>query len=162
MSEPPLPNHLQRWPGLFEWRDGIVVPAPPEDAEVARNYPRVSDKGPLVSGARLTLMARRHQYRAGEEIRVLHVVDVVEPGRQLYVMGPKPIYGEYVDDTLVTPLPPDDMWEPATYNGPILPTPAVDYNYAITSYRFDRVGTHRIQWRVGDLHSNVLSVEVVP
>ena len=162
MSEPQIPDYLQRWPGLFEWRDGSVVDAPPEDADVARSYPQFSDKGPLVSGTRLTLMTRRHQYRVGEDVRVLHIVEVVEPGRQLYVMGPKPIYGEHVDDALVTAPPPDDMWEPATYNGPILATPAVDYNYQITSYHFDRAGTHRIQWRAGNLHSNVLSIEVVP
>ena len=162
MSELPIPIHLQRWPGLFEWRDGVVVEAPVEDANVARAYPRFSDKGPLISGTRLTLMTRRHRYRAGEEVRIVHVVEVIEPGRHLYVMGPKLAYAEYVDDVLMTPPPPDDMWEPGTYNGLILPTPAVDYNYEITSYRFDDLGPHRIQWRAGNLRSNVLSIEVVP
>jgi hypothetical protein len=162
MDEEAIPNHLQHWPGLFEWRDGVVVEAPPEDINVARNYPRFPDKGPLVSGLRLTVMSRRLQYHLGEEVRIVHVVEVIEPGRELYVVGPKPVYGEYVDDVLVTALPPDDVWEPATYNGPILPSPAVDYNYDITAYRFDQVGTHRIQWQIGTLHSNVLVVEVIP
>jgi hypothetical protein len=52
--------------------------------------------------------------------------------------------------------------EPATYNGLTVPSPAVDYNYEITSYRFDAVGEHRIQWRLGALRSNVLTIEVVP
>ena len=162
MGEQVIPNHLRRWPGLFEWRDGVVIDAPPEDVEVARSYPQFSEKGLLVSGVRLTVMSRRLRYRVGEEVRVVHVVEIVEPGREVYVMGPKPVYGEYVDDILVTAVPPDDVWEPATYNGPILPSPAVDYNYDITAYRFDQIGAHRIQWRLGTLRSNVLTIEVVP
>jgi hypothetical protein len=162
MDEPKIPNHLRHWPGLFEWRDGRVVEAPPEDVDVARDYPQFSDKGPIVSGMRLTVMSRRLQYSAAEEARIVHVVEVVEPGRKVYIMGPKPVYGEYVDDVLVTAPPPDDLWEPATYNGPILPSPAVDYNYEIKAYRFDQAGAHRIQWRLGTLRSNVLTIEVTP
>jgi hypothetical protein len=54
------------------------------------------------------------------------------------------------------------VWEPSTYNGPILSSPAVDYNYDITVYRFDQVGKHHIQWRIGTIQSNVLTLETVP
>lgn len=162
MGKQAIPNHLRHWPGLFKWRDGVVVEAPAVDVDVAKNYPWFADKGPLVSGMRLTVMSQKLRYRLGEEVRVVHVVEVVEPGRELYVVGPKPIYGECIDGVLVTPAPPDDVWEPATYNGPTLPSPAVDYNYDITSYRFNRLGVHTIQWRIGNLRSNELAIEVVP
>jgi hypothetical protein len=160
MGEQTIPDHLRHWPGLFEWQDGVIVEAPTADIDVARNYPRFPDKGPVVSGVRLTVMSRKLQYHVGDEVRIIHVVEVVEPGRQLYVMGPKPVCGEYVDNVLVTAVPPDDVWEPDTYNGPVLPSPAADYNYVITAYRFDQIGTHTIQWRVGTLGSNVLTIEV--
>jgi hypothetical protein len=161
-GDPSVPTHLRNWPGLYEWRDGAVVEAPPEDVATARGYPRFEDKGPLLAGLRLTVMSRRQRYRRGEEVRIIHVVEAVEPGRVLYVMGPKPVYGEYVDDVLRTPAPPDDVLEPAIYNGPTLTGPAVDYNYDITAYRFDEAGEHRIQWRLGALRSNILAIVIIP
>jgi hypothetical protein len=162
MGEQTIPTHLRRWPGLFEWRDGVVVDAPPEDAEVARSYPRFADKGPLTNGMRLTVMSRRPSCRAGDEVRVVHVVEFVEPGQTVYVVGPKRVYGEYVDDVLATAPPPENVWEPSPYNGPVLSSPAVDYNYDITAYRFDRIGNHQIQWRIGAVQSNVLTLEIAP
>jgi hypothetical protein len=162
MSNQGIPIHLRHWPGLFEWRDGVVVDARPADVAVARAYPSFPYKGPLIDGMRLTLMSRSLRYRVAEEVRIIHVVEAVDPGRQLYVMGPKPVYGEHVDGALVTSAPPEDVWAPATYNGPALPSPAVDYNYEVTTYRFDRAGAHTIQWRIGSLRSNDLVIEVVP
>jgi hypothetical protein len=161
MSSPSIPQHLRHWGGLFERRGNRIVDAPPEDVAVARSYPLFPDKGSIISGIRLTLMVRRRQYRIGEEVRVVHVVEMVEPGREVYVMGPKPVYGEYVDEVLVTPPPPDDVLEPSTYNGLVLPSPAVDYNYDITAYRFADAGEHRIQWRLGAVRSNIVRIEVV-
>ena len=51
---------------------------------------------------------------------------------------------------------------PMEYSGVTLPSPAVDYNYDITAYRFNEAGTHLIQWRLGELRSNILSIEVFP
>jgi hypothetical protein len=112
MSDPSIPQHLRHWGGLFERQGNRIVDAPPEDIAVARTYPLFPDKGSIISGVRLNLMSQRRQYRIGEEVRVVHVVEVVEPGREVYVMGPKPVYGEYVDDVLVPP-PPDDVLQPA-------------------------------------------------
>jgi hypothetical protein len=63
-------------------------------------------------------------------------------------MGPKPIYGEYVDDQLATPQLPlgYDPLIPHMYSGAILPGPAVDYNYDITTYVFSVSGTHTLHW----------------
>ena len=160
MGQQELPGYLRHWPGLFEWHDGVLRNAPAADVAVARSYPSYADKGLLVNGRRLTVMSRSLLYRVAEEVRVIHVVEVVEPGQELYVMGPKPVYGEYLNDVLVTPQPPGDIWAPDTYNGPVLPSPAVDYNYEITAYRFDRAGKHTVQWCIGNLRSNRLEIEV--
>jgi hypothetical protein len=160
MNDEPIPEYLHRWPGLFEWRDGIIVDAPPKDVEVARAYPRFPDKGPLTDAARLTLMTRKSQYTVGEPVRIIHVFEAVEPGRTMYIMGPKKIFGEYVDDVLQTEPPPDDVLAPRTYNGLTLPSPAVDYNFEITSYTFHEPGVHRFQWRLAAIESNILTITV--
>jgi hypothetical protein len=84
-------------------------------------------------------------------------MEVVEPGHEVFVMGPKTICGEYVDGQLATPAA-----APAQgYDGPVLDSPEVDYNYDITSYRFAQPGIHQIYWKIGDLRSNTLNLEVV-
>jgi hypothetical protein len=76
-------------------------------------------------------------------------------------MGPKRPAGEYVDGKLVTGAPeiPEYPWV-ATYDGAVLPSPAIDYNFEVTSYRFDAPGTHVIEWRLGKIASNAISVRV--
>jgi hypothetical protein len=158
-----LPDHLRRWPGLYV-RDGErIIEASPQDTLVARSYAQYQDKGPVVGGRRITILTASTTRRVGDEVRIIHVVEFTRPGYQAYVMGPKPIFGEYVNDELVTeavgerdPLVPDD------YSGMTLASPAVDYNYDITTYRFNQTGAHTIQWRLGGLHSNILTIEVTP
>ena len=154
--------HLRRVADLYV-RDGDrLVRASAEDTAVARSYPTFEDKGPVIDGQRLTLMTKQKTYHANEKIAVIHVVEVTEPGRQVYVMGPKPVYGEYVDGKLATePVPKgEDPLAPRLYSGAVLPSPAVDYNYDITTYAFSKPGVHRIEWKMGKLHSNVLLIEV--
>jgi hypothetical protein len=78
-------------------------------------------------------------------------------------MGPKKVYGEIVNDQLVSEPIPD--WEdplvPEFYDGVVLPSPALDYNYDITVYTFSKPGIYRIQWQMGDLQSNILTPEVL-
>jgi len=158
-----LPEHLRRWPGLFVYEGDRIVEAPAEDQAVARGYPHWPDKGTVTNGMRITIMTGKSVCNTGEEVRVIHVFEATEPGAEVYVMGPKPVFGEYVDDVLVTEPPPDveDPWVPLEYDGATLPSPAVDYGYEITSYAFDRPGMHHIYWRLGPLQSNTLEVEVV-
>ena len=154
-------GYLYRWPGLYIREGERVVDAPAADVAVARSYPQFGDKGGLTDGRRITLLTENTFRHAGDEVRVIHVVEFTEPGQRAYVMGPKPVYGEYVNDQLMTiPVPEGDPLVPVTYNGVTLPTPAVDYNFDITSYRFQMPGLYKIQWRLGSLHSNVLSIEV--
>jgi hypothetical protein len=155
------PEYLQHWPGLYVREGNQVVEAPAEDSSLARGYPRWPAKGPVQGGRRLTIMTRKTSYQPGEAVRVIHVVEFTEPGHDAYIMGPKPVYGEYVDDQLATPPPPEgDPLVPLDYDGATLPSPAVDYNYEITSYTFDQPGMHQIFWRLDTLQSNVLTLTV--
>ncbi len=159
------PEYLKRWPGLSMREGDRIVPAPEEDVAVARGYPQSPVKGPLREGVRLTLLTRRTTCTVGERVRILHVIEVAVPGRSVYPMGPKPVYGEYVDGKLVTPPPPDpsDPLGPGgVYDGRVLPSPAVDYNFDITTYIFDTPGTYQVQWRLGPFESNVLTFQVTP
>jgi hypothetical protein len=162
-SLPELPEYLQRWPGLWIRNGDRIAEAPVRDAAVARSYPRYHDKGPVSASKRITILTERENHLVGDEVRVVHVVEFVEPGHRAYVMGPKPVFGEYINDELVTePVPAGDPLVPAEYNGVTLPSPAVDYNFEITTYTFHGPGIYRIQWRLGKLVSNTLEVVVEP
>jgi len=158
-----IPEHLRHWPGLFVRSGDQIVEAPPEDQALAQTYPRWSDKGPLIAGRRITCLTPKTTYGLNEGIHVIHVYEVVVPGHLVYVMGPKPVYGEYLDGRLVTLEPPqgEDPFVPANYDGRALPSPAVDYNYDVTIYSFSAPGRHQIDWRIGGLRSNTLEFEVV-
>jgi hypothetical protein len=157
-----VPAYLEHWPGLFVRRGQAIVAASPEDQAVARRYPDFADKGAIRDGKRLTIMTRATHYAVGEEVRVIHAVDFVESGHRVFVMGPKPVHSEFVDDRLASDAAPadDDPLAPSTYAGRVVASPAVDFNYAITSYTFAEPGQHSIQWRLGSLRSNVLVLEV--
>ena len=134
----------------------------PDDQVLARSYPEWPDKGPLIDGRRISIGTAKRKVRLNEEVRIVHVAEIAVPGHTVYVMGPKSVQGEYVDGVLVTEPGPasGDALDPGIYDGVTLPSPAVDSNYDITSYRFDTPGLHRIFWQPGDLKSNVLEVEV--
>jgi hypothetical protein len=154
-------TYQSRWGGMSV-RDGDrLVEAPAADAAVVKGYAAWPAKGAEVDHVRLTVMTAKTDYKVGEPIRVLHVLDVSVPGRGVYIMGPKLPAGEYVDGALATGKPetPDYPWV-GMYDGVVLPSPAIDYNYDITSYRFATPGTHTIQWRLGALRSNVISLYV--
>jgi len=155
-------SHLDRRPQLFARRGKSIVAAPQEDVDVAGRYRDCTDKGPVIDGRRLTILARKRAYQRGEQIRVVHVVETTRPGDVLYVAGPKPVHGEYVDGGLKTPLPAADAdpLVPLDYDGPTIASPAVDYNYDVTTYVFAKPGVHEISWRLGDLASNTLTIEV--
>jgi hypothetical protein len=157
------PDPRPPWPGLYVRQGDRIVEAPAEDQAVAKGYPDWPDKGVIWRGLRITIMTKKQTYEVEEEVRVLHVFEATEPGKEAYVMGPKPVYGEYVDGKLVTAPPPDvnTPWVPTLYDGPVLPGPAVDYNYDITTYTFNETGAHQIYWQLGPLRSNVLEVEIV-
>jgi hypothetical protein len=132
-----------------------------EDAVVVAGYPTWADKGQMIDGVRLTVMSAQPCYSSGEPVRIVHVADHTEPGREVYVMGPKPVYGEYVDGRLMTATPPvdEDPLAPLLYDGPVLPSPRADTNYEVTSYILPP-GEHEIRWKMANRESNVLRLRV--
>ncbi|MFO0552352.1 MAG: hypothetical protein U0271_28450 [Polyangiaceae bacterium] len=166
-TDPALPEYLARLSksGDLYARDGDkIVDAPAPDIAVLRGYPAFQDKGPLTgpAGERLTILTAKTTYLASEEIRVIHVHEATKPGAELYVMGPKAIYGEYIDDVLVSAAA---AAPPAPYDGAVLPSPNADHNYEVSVHHL-APGTHRLQWRFATLSgptvlsSNVLVIEV--
>lgn len=160
-----VPPHLRQFPGLSVRRGDEIVPAPEEDVQVARSYPHAPDKGAWLDQRRITILTAQARVRVGEPLRVIHVSETTRAGDQLYVMGPKPVRGEYVDGALRTASAPssgDPLAPAGLYDGRVLPAPAVDYNWDITEYSFSSAGSHTIEWKLGALASNQLVVEVTP
>lgn len=152
-----IAEYLRHWPGLYMRQGDKIVEALPEDVVVAKTYPTAKVKGRAVGGIRLTILTKKTCYRVNEEVRVIHVMEVIEPGHKMFVMGPKQVYGEYVDGKLVTP----EAHPQQVYDGLVLDSPNVDYNYDITTYSFDTPGRHEIYWQVGEVRSNKLELDVV-
>jgi len=127
-----------------------------------RIYGSWPDKGPISDGRRLTVCAEATTWPVGAEVRVFHVLEILEPGRSLYVMGPKRVYGEILDGASVSPPLPD--WEhpiaPTNYNGVVLSSPGIDVNFEVTRYRFAAPGRHELVWIADGLTSNRLIIEV--
>jgi hypothetical protein len=148
-------------PQLFVRENGRVVEAPEADIAVADGYSRWPEKGPLVDGRRLTIMASPGRYAVGDVVRIIHVLEVTTD-LPLYVMGPKPILDEYVDGRLATGATPHgvDPLLPDSYDGRTLKGPGVDFNWEITTYRFPDAGHHHVVWRPGGLSSNRLTLEI--
>jgi hypothetical protein len=158
-----VPEHPAWWPGLYVRIGDTIVDAPEADQQVAMGYPSWEDRGELHDGRRMTLMAAPGPCLTDEVVRVIHVVESPEPGWLLYVMGPKQVFGEYLDGMPATdPVPGwGDPFIPEFYDGAVVESPAVDFNYDITSYRFDTPGMHEVQWIMDGWQSNVLTIEVV-
>jgi hypothetical protein len=162
----PLPSYLVRLAtnGDLYAREGAkIVAAPAADIAVLRRYPEWKDKGALAStGERLTILAAKDVYAPNEEIRIVHVHEATKPGVELYVMGPKEIFGEYVDGALVSKAA---AAPPGPYDGAVVPSPGEDHNYEVSVHRLAK-GVHTIEWRFqtlsgnAPLRSNVLTIDV--
>ena len=153
------------WGGyqVFDSTAGAFVDASEADQKIIRDYPFWIDKGPLLDGTRITVTTAKLRYSVGEAIRVAHIVEETGKGRTLYIVGPKTIRDEFVNDRLATDAtqnPGDYPWLPTSYDGAVQPSPGVDYNFEITQYRFDQPGPYRVQWRPGRYLSNVLFITV--
>jgi len=143
--------------------NGKPADAPERDLQVARGYDQWVDKGAVLDGKRVTILTEKTDYAVNEEVRVVHVLEVLEPGRPIYVMGPKAVFDEYVDGEFHGEPPSEgggDPFLPAAYNGRVQDSPGLDFNFEITSYRFSEPGTHRICWQPGSWKSNLLEFSV--
>jgi len=153
------------WGGYqtFDNRTKTFVDAPESDQKIIRDYPFWIDKGPLIDNTRVTLTTAKLQPAVGEAIRVAHIVEEMARGRLLYIVGPKLIRDEFVNDVLATTATKNSFdypWLPISYDGAVQPSPGIDYNFEITEYRFDIPGIYCIQWRPGRYRSNVLLITV--
>lgn len=160
----PIPDHLKHFPGLSVRSGDQIVPAPEADAAVAKGYPAAAAKGPWLDGRRITILTRELRVKAGEPVRIIHVVESTRPGDALHVMGPKAVLGEHVDGKLATapaPATGDPLAPTGVYDGRARPAPAVDYNYEITEYKL-AAGRHTVEWQLGALRSNQLAIDVIP
>jgi hypothetical protein len=138
----------------------VETTATEDDIALTATYAGWPEKGPPEDGQRLTIMSRKDGYTPGEEVRVVHVREVSTPGRDLYVMGPKPVSGEYVDGFLQGRASSDDPFAPAEYDGRVVGSPGIDDNFEVTAYRFTGSGRHEICWRPGRSRSNTLTIWV--
>ena len=161
-----IPEYLIGKPHeLYLRENGKIIEAPLEDLLVAQSYASFQNKGPIINGCRATILTKKNEYVVGEEIRVIHILEVVEPNKTIYVMGPKEIYNEFINGELVTKKKPRII----DCNGRVDESPGVDFNYEITTYSFDTPGIHTIFWRGAgepfdnnlDLISNSLKLQVV-
>jgi hypothetical protein len=159
LAEPDVPT------GLLERKGDKIVAAPAEDVALAKTYHVFKDKGRLVAGQRITIMTQKTRYRVGESVRVLHILEAVEPGKSVHLMGPKKVYDEYVDGKLAT----SKGAGKDPYRGMVADRPIADFNYEITTYAFTEPGAHTIQWKGGGasiqgslgLESNICKLEVL-
>jgi hypothetical protein len=135
-----------------------------DDRRVVEAYAEWPDKGPVIDGRRLTIMAAKTAYRVDEVIRVVHVVEATDDAVSLYIMGPKDVHDECVDGPLrIRPLPDgQDPFVPTEYDGRVARGPALDSNYEVTTYAFREPGEHEVVWRLGGWTSNALRVTVGP
>jgi hypothetical protein len=160
---------LYSWPpdeptGLLERKGDKIVDAPPEDLTVARTYHSFQEKGHVTDGQRITILTSKLEYKIGEPVRVIHVLETIEPGIKVYMLGPKPIAGEYVDGNLVGQKGPLRIKK----GGMVVDRPIANFNYDTTTYTFSSPGPHTILWMgyggVDDdnpLGSNMIVINVV-
>ncbi|MGL4599205.1 MAG: hypothetical protein ACRCYO_16915 [Bacteroidia bacterium] len=160
-----LPKYLKNfWRGyqVYDSASNRFVDASEADLELLKNYPKAKSKGAWLNGTRLTILAAKLNYAINEPVRIGHVVEETNLGRELYIMGPKKVSDEYVQDVLetYTSINPEGRypWLPLVYDGKALPAPNVDYNFDITEYRFEKAGVYTIQWRPGKYRSNTLTI----
>lgn len=145
-SSKEIPKYLIDRPSELYARHGDkIVTAPAEDLAVARRYAEFPEKGKLSNGKCITIMVAKSTYRVGEKVRIIHVLEASEPGHKLYVMGPKPIENEFVNGKLAAPI----RTGLADYNGRVMDSPGVDFNYEVSTHTFDTPGEHAIQWKGG-------------
>src|SRR5262249_33820973 len=141
---PPIPAYLKATPAeVYVHAGAQIVKAPPDDQTVAAGFAASPTRGTLKDGQRITILTATATYAPHEQVRVIHILDAPEAGHPVYVMGPKPITGELVDGVEKVPAAP----MPNAYDGRVVQSPAVDYNYEVTTYKFETPGIHLIQWK---------------
>lgn len=131
--------------------------------DLKERYREWIDKGPVIDGRRITILSQSRFYQVHEEVRIAHVVEAVLPGYELYVMGPKRVFDEYLDghhQGKALPAGQADPFSPPEYDGRVVTGPATDFNYDDTLYFFAEPGEYEICWKPGKWHSNTLKIRI--
>lgn len=148
---------------LYERKGAELIEAPENDIKLAKTYPQWEKKGPEINGKRLTIMTEKLNYKTNENIRILHIVDYIFPGQDAFLMGPKKVYNEYVNDELTTEkltTSAKDPLIPGFYDGIVAKSPIIDFNFDITTYKFSEKGIYKIQWKLDPYYSNILELYI--
>gem|GEM_PF-3193424 len=141
---------------------GKVVEAPVQEQNLVRTYPEFASKGPVHEKQRLSIMSAKARIRTGDTLSVVHVYEALDTGLIVSVLGPKKPMGVFINDSLVSRayMEGDDPFVYGIYEGFVVKSPAIDYNFDIPRYVFTKPGVYRIQWRLGKLVSNELVITV--
>jgi hypothetical protein len=134
------------------------------ESALMESYQEWSDKGQVIDGRRITILTGNLSYQVNEEVRIAHVMEATLPGHEVYVMGPKEVFGEYINGVLQGEALPDDQsdpFSPLEYDGRVLDSPATDFNYDVSVYSFVAPGAYEICWKPGKWISNTLKIEVM-
>ena len=161
MDRPPNTDHQYR----IDVDADRALPVDEADAhDVLLRYQAWEKKGRIRAGRRVTILAETTTCAPGAVVRVDHVLEAVAPGHELYVMGPKPVWSEYVNGYLQeageSPESSADPFVPQEYDGRVLDSPGLDANFAPSYYRFPRSGRYEIRWQPGSWRSNRLVIVV--
>lgn len=148
-------------------RDAHGTPAPcaEPDAAVIRTYATWPAHGRARRHVRFSIGTAATRVKVGARVRILHVMESLDKS-QLWVMGPKAVYGLTVDGKLRGTLGPNvggsEPWLGETYDGAVEPGPGLDTNFEISEFLFETPGRHTVVWHVGAWTSNTLVFTVVP
>ncbi len=141
-----------------EWHE-----LPNEDTKCLREYSTSNSKGKWSQDRRISILTDHLTAKVGETIKIFHVFEDRSIGQELYIMGPKLVYGVWTDGKCTSAVPEGLAEYPFTliYDGRTLPSPGWDYNFAFTTVSFNAIGKHEVVWKIGDLESNQLSISIV-
>jgi hypothetical protein len=131
--------------------------------DLRERYREWSDKGPVIDGRRITILTGSRSYEVHEEVRIAHVMEALLPGYEVYVMGPKRVFDEYLDghhQGKAQPADQTDPFMPLEYDGRVVESPATDFSYDDSIYFFDEPGEYEICWKPGKWQSNTLKIRV--
>jgi hypothetical protein len=144
------------------YRNGAWARVSAADEHLMQSYPYWKNKGAWFDGIRCTILTRATQVHVNDTLHVIHMMEDTLRGRAVFIMGPKEIFGEVINDSLVSlPVPAGKTpWAANILDGETPPAPYVDYNFAITEYHFSKPGVYNIRWKMGNYSSNVLVIHV--
>ena len=149
---------------LFERSGDKIIAASAAVLALARTYREFKYKGEVVNGVRKTIMTRKRSYKIGEPVRVIHVFESVQYGPAMSTMGPEPICSEFVDGRHVE-------YKSCSGSRSIgwgyTRNPTVNFNFDISTFRFDEPGIHTIRWKSHGFEdaraeSNLIKIYVEP